>query len=366
MLLQNRSRLAETGFDFACSNSFPNLHPFVGPGHGKTLLPQGFKVSDPEGLIRELTSGKQAAVVGSSENFSFFFEPDRVADLAALLRPHFAEIRIITYLRRQDRHAISHHQEGAKPNRSPEGALWGHAPVALPPHDPAQDLYLDYEARLMPWARAFGEGNMIIRVYDRTALKQQDIAADFLSLIGLDTGNFQPVDDRNISLGAAQAKIGHLLADANVAIDVVSSILKSMPRTGRLRPSRDEAQRFMSHYVDSNRRLNARFGISAEPDLFDADFSDYPDEPQSDWTEETASDAMRALLLHLDGSLPALSVDDLRTAAEVLQKTKPLVALRLVRAALTLRPKGPALLKLQDRLQGRLSPGATQDPTALS
>jgi hypothetical protein len=354
-LVENLGFLASNGIDYASSAFMPNLHPFVGHGAGISFLPSGFRVTNPEGMIHDLTAGTQPRVVASSENFSFFFDPVAIQDLATLLQPHFGQISIVTYLRRQDRHAISHHQEGAKPNRSPEGALWGHRAAALPNYSPSQDLYLDYAARLAPWAKAFGDANMIIRAYDRNTLKNGDIVSDFLSIFGLEADSLQSTKDRNLSLGAAQAKVGHLMAESGVGADVASSVLKAMPRTGRLRPSRAEAQQFLSRYVDGNRRLNERFHIAVTPDLFDADFSDYPEMAENDWTEETASEAIRALLPHLNGASPALTPVDLRSAAEALQKNKPEVALHFVLAALALRPSGPALKKLQHRLEERLA-----------
>lgn len=350
----NRPYLCQQGYDYGCSSLFPNLHLHVGPGQGASFLPSGFKVTNPEGLIADLTAGTRDRVIGSSENFSFFFSAAAVRDLADLLRPYFGEVRIISYLRRQDFHAISHHQEGAKPNRAPEGALWGHAAAALPVWSPTQDLYLDYAARLAPWAEAFGAENLMIRAYDRSLLKDGDIVADFLSLLGLGSTSLQTTANQNVSLGAAQAKIGHLMAENGVKAEVASTVLKGMPRTGRLRPSRKEAQDFLARYVGSNQRLNAQFRITDLPDLFDPDFSDYPEVAETDWTEETAAEAFRAVLPHLDGSTPNLTFVDLRTAAEVLQKNKPDMALRFVRAALAQRPNGPALLKLQGGLEQRL------------
>lgn len=362
-LSQNQSALAGRGFGYASSALFPNLHPFVGPGQGNSFLPSGFRVTDPQGLVAALAAPEQPQVIASSENFSFFFDAAAVSALADLVRPHFDEVRIVTYLRRQDRHAVSHHQEGAKPNRSPEGALWGHAPRALPDMAEVQDLYLDYDRRLTPWADAFGEANMLIRVYDRSMLRNGDIVADFLAALGLGDLPLQTSGDRNVSLGAAQAKIGHLMASGGVAAEVASTVLKAMPRTGKLLPSKDQARAFLARYDQSNRRLNQRFGVAGQPDLFDADFADYPDEAENDWTEDTATEAIRAVLPHLEGSVPPVSLADLRSAAEALQKNKPDVALRFVRAALAQRPTGPALLKLEARLLQRLASPAA-DATA--
>ena len=72
---------------------------FVTPGQ---LLPEGMRLADPAEFAGRLAASEGDLIV-SSENFSFFFQPAAIAELAQTLRTVFAEIRIICYLRRQDR-----------------------------------------------------------------------------------------------------------------------------------------------------------------------------------------------------------------------------------------------------------------------
>ena len=356
-LHQNRVVLGACGADYVSAPTAAHLHSYLGPCASGALMPDGFKVLDPVGLAGRLASGDQDIVIAGSENFSFFFHKPQIAALHQALRPLFDDIRIQCYLRRQDRHAVSHHQEGAKPHRQAEGALWGHAPNALPDHTKGQDLYLDYDRRLALWAEVFGADKLDIRVYDRALLKDGDIFADFLALIGLNIRGLHPVGDRNISLGAAQTKAGHLMNALAVQPSMMEAILNRIGNEGRLVPSQGQARAFLDHYRDSNRRLNARFAISALPDLFNDDFDDYPAAPQSDWTEPGATEALQAVLAQLTEVSPApsaLNADDLRHAAVALQAKFPDAALRLISAAHALRPGGPAILKLKAELEFRL------------
>ena len=278
------------------------------------------------------------------------------------MRPYFDEIRIVSYLRRQDRHAVSHHQEGARPNRRAEGDLWGHAPDALPDYSPTHDLYLDYDRRLGLWADVFGQDKLDLRVYDRRRLKDGDIVADFLTLIGLDTSDVASVGDKNVSLGAAQTKVGHLMNAARVRPSVADVILSQIDAKGRLLPSQVQARAYLERYRDSNRRLNARFRISDLPDLFEDDFDDYPLDDQDNWTEDSANVALQAVLSQsneLATTMTALSADDLRDAAAALKYRSPEAALRFANAALALRPTGPAILKLKSNLENRLAKSPT-------
>ena len=358
-LHQNRMSLQACGVAYASSTTAAHLHSFLGPAAGGGFLPNGYRVLDPGALADSLTAAEQDLVIAGSENFSFFFHRAAIAALELALRPHFDEIRIQCYLRRQDRHAVSHHQEGAKPHRQAEGELWGHAPNALPDHSPPHDLYLDYDRRLGLWAEVFGEDKLDLRVYDRGLLKGGDIFADYLALIGLNIGEVTSVGEKNVSLGAAQTKAGHMMNGLGIRPGTVEAILARIGAGGRLLPSQDEARRFLDRYRDSNRRLNQRFRISALPDLFNDDFDDYPATPQSGWTEAGASAALLAALSQIAAPTPAvgaLTADDLRRAAAALQDLAPDAALRLINAAHELRPEGPTIGKLKAELERKLRP----------
>ena len=353
-LHQSRARLASGGVAFVSAQTAAHLHPYLGPCTQAAFLPDGYMVLDPEALADRLAAADQDTVIASSENFSFFFLRAPITALEQALRPHFDEIRILCYLRRQDRHAVSHHQEGAKPHRLAEGALWGHAPTALPDPGPGQALYLDYERRLGLWAEVFGADKLDLRVYDRALLKNGDIFADVLSVIGSGLEGLTSVGERNVSLGAAQTKAGHLMNGLAVRPRIMAAILARIGGAGRLLPSQAGAREFLEPYRASNRRLNERFQISALPDLFNDDFSDYPATAQSDWTEAGATAALLASLAQLSEiapALPALSADDFRIAAVALQARSPETALRLISAAQALRPAGPGIAKLKAELE---------------
>lgn len=353
---QNRVLLGVCGVAYVSSPSAVHLHSYLGPMANGRLLPDGFMVLDPDGLVARLRAAEQDLVVASSENFSFFFHKAQIVALEQLLRPLFDEITIVSYLRRQDRHAVSHHQEGAKPHRQADGDLWGHAPTALPEPNPAQDLYLDYDRRLGLWAEVFGADHTILRVYDRALLKSGDTFADFLSVIGLNISGLPSVGDSNVSLGAVQTKAGHLMNGAGLRARVAATVLARLPGGGRLLPARADAMAFLDRYRASNRRLNARLRVSDQPDLFNDDFADYPDTAQNGWTEEGANATLAALMAELTDTLPALSAltaDDLRSAAVALTETSPEIAHRLINAAAALRPNGPMILRIKADLDRR-------------
>ena len=357
-LLLNRNLLGDHGICHLASPTTGYLHTYLGTVSPYKLIPEGFTVLDREGLEDRLETVDRDVVVASSENLSFFFEKAPIAALEGLLRPYFDEITIVSYLRRQDRHAVSHHQEGAKPQRQAEGALWGHAPNALPDVSPDHDLYLDYDRRLGLWAEVFGADHLVLRVYDRALLKDGDIFADFMAVIGVDSAGLSTVGDRNVSLGASQTKAGHLMNAAGLRHREVEAVLQMVPAGGRLLPSRAQAAAFLERYRASNRRLNDKFKITALPDLFDDDMADLPDEPQNDWTEAGATAALRAILAKLTGTqqagLQAVTADDYLAAALAMTPANPEAAYRMITAAAALRPHGPAIQRIKADLERRI------------
>lgn len=218
-LAANNVALAKKGIQFyyrdyfSGNNLAPQLHSWMGFDLDIGIVPDGMRIRDAEKLAQELSQIKKDVII-SSENFSFLFDREEISSLQKALSQHFPEIKIICYIRRQDQHVISHHQEGSKIARRPEYDLFGHSPRAIPPYEAKHDLYLDYHTRLGMWADAFGDQNLVISVFDREKLLNGDVVADFFDVIGVD--EFLPVGEKNTSLSAAQVKVGHLVNSSEI------------------------------------------------------------------------------------------------------------------------------------------------------
>lgn len=343
-LAANRGRLAEIGFAYAAGQNGINL----GGVFGKT--PVGSDGADNSNgamnrrrkmIVDMLTQTDMPNVIGSSESFSYLFDPDPIAHWKEALAPHFQTIRIISYLRRQDTLAVSHHQEGATPQHKPAIKLYGYSPTALPEPNDLQDRYMDYATRIGHWADVFGDAAVRLRVYDRAMLKGGDAVADFLDLLGIADTGFDFTDEQNVSMGFYQAKIGHILNEVIDQQQAKMSVMSRLPSTAKLMPKRADAVRFAERFRDSNRRLNARFHLGAAEDPFSGDFSSYPEEGNELWSEETTNQAIRAcgeVINSLSAGATTFTVDDYMAAADALADTNPVTATRFLQAALTLRP----------------------------
>jgi len=366
-LVHNKQALKSRGMQFFYSNyrtgenRAPELHSWMGYDHEEGLVPCGMRFSDPEKLAEDLSQLVNDVVI-SSENFSFLFDRGEIERLKKALSRRFSSIKVICYIRRQDQHIVSHHQEGSKLFRQAEYDLFGHSTLAIPDHEPKHDLYLDYHQRLSMWGDAFGDENLIIKVFDRSRLKNGDVVADFFDTMGL-VDNFQTIDEKNTSLSFLEAKIGHIVNASDVQHKrwMVGLLTPRMGVSEKLLPSRNEATEFYSHYIESNRRLNQRFGISEEAAVFSNNFDMYPEEQVDAWSEMSANEAIRKIIEAVDDVYGGLTIDEMRDAAIALESVEPMVGLKLMRMAHKLRPEGAFIRRKLNEYQRRMEEGADEN-----
>lgn len=350
-LAANRAALASHGYGYPVGSNDLNL----GAVAGKSSL-DGTMGEYRATLAARIAADPAPTVIASSEAFSYLHDGQDIQAFRDLLAAHFASIHIITYLRRQDQFAVSHHQEGANPQDKPAARLHGHAPTALPAPNPAQQHYLDYATRIGLWADAFGDAALVIRVYDRGLLKSGDAVADLLDIVGLGDVDLTRQPDKNLSMGFVATKLGHILNTAVTSTQTKASILARVPNDGKLLPRRDAARAFLAPYRDGNRRLNARFGINDLPDLFPDDFAAYPEQGQETWSEDTANAALTACAQVIEGltaDTASFTVEEYSAAAKALARTRPDLARKFLTAALNIRPGSARLRARLEKLQSR-------------
>lgn len=359
-LARNREVLTARGVTFASFGSVTTIHPALQlPTPSRHLIPQGMVISDLDALVDTLANAPTDRVIASGENLSFLFDPGQIIRLKTALGRAFDSVRIVTYLRRQDRHAVSHHQEGAKPDRKAEVDLFGTAPRALPQPTEEMRLYLDFNRRIGHWMDAFGDANVTVRIFEPSRLIAGDAWLDFLSVAGISAEGLQPVARQNVGLGATKTKIGHIAKIVDLPNPLHARLLAALPDDARMRPSRAEAKAFFAPYRDGNMALARRLGEAAGQldgtGLFDDDFSSYPEDAEDSWSEDSANAAIASVLKFLAQSPMLPNASHLREAAELaLAAGKPHLAMRLVMGAVSLRPNAPQVLALKDKVSRRL------------
>lgn len=347
-LKTNSEALEAQGVCFVAPEGQSTLHKVIGPVAIGKIAKKGFHVCNAPLLCRLFAEAPQDKVIASSENFSFFFHPSHIENLAKLLHSIFDRVQIIVYLRRQDSHAVSHHQEGAKIDRQAEAEIFGNGTTALPRSGPGLDNYLNYHTRIGYWLDTFGTENVTVRIWDRKSLVKGDAWHDLMDAAGLDPEPLTTIKDLNVSLGMSKAKIGHIMQAQGIEMDLRSMIMRALPDDAGQMPARADAQRFYERYRDGNIALNARLGARDGSDLFSSDFSSYPEEGRETWTEETASHAIASILDALNAWHSDAGAVQLREAAVLAKRAKkPELAYSLIQAASKLRPQGPLIKRLR-------------------
>jgi len=306
----------------------------------------GLFVNQIEKLANKLNESHYNNVIMSAENFSWIFNAKHLKDLSNELSKFF-DVRVISYIRRQDKLLMSHFQQASKSPNLPAYAYYKGGCLSLPYSREHYDEYLDYNRKLSMWGEAFGIECMIVKVFDRNNLKNEDVVIDFFSTVGINTTNIETLTI-NESNGFQRTKIGHLINNSSLRGGLDSVIRKCTDNQSKMLPSRQEAQAIYKKFKSSNIELNKKFNVSNEfEDIFGDDFSSYPVESSEHWDEDSANEA----LTNIFNALPNLDsiVDLLRDAAVDLETVDLNKSYQLMKKANEFRPYGMFIKnKLED------------------
>lgn len=256
---------------------------------GSAYIKKGFVDS-----ISRFSQGYDNVVV-SSECFSWIFDASHLEKLSRELNRNFNEVEIIFYLRRQDRHAVSHYQQAAK--SFAEKVFYSGGNGALPDLDNNSIKYLDYYEKLLLWEAAFGKGNVTFRCFDDDVAKR-GVVSDLLLCLGISPADSPQDGERaNESWGWEKTKVFRILNELGVRHQSeCGKIIKSfLSDEGKLLPSADEAYEFYSYFIESNRKLSKRLGCIDRPNFFEEDFTFYPKVSCDAFNEESANQALMNL-----------------------------------------------------------------------
>ena len=199
--------------------------------------------------------------------------------LALLLGDVADEVRVIVYLRRQDRHALSIYAAETRFGRT--------TPFRFPGR--LSDGAFRYDRKLAAWARAFGDGAIRVRPFEAAQLAGGDLLTDFIDQAGL--GGVDGFD------GVSSADP----APTSAVVEFMRRINAAIPRfeNGRLSPARGpigdlaplvesaarapsapetEARRFLTRFVAGDAAVARRYlGRTDGRVFFDESFAAAPD-----------------------------------------------------------------------------------------
>ena len=193
-LQSNIAVLNENGFDYPHITQFSAVQ-FKGPSSHNCLAPalglkqSGFPAVDEDELqsLREFLLSTDKTVIISSEEIS------RIMDLTTLMK--FFEgmdVKVFVYLRHQANWAESMYNQRNKllffkqdERLFEEGTLSEEDLFRFLRQEHYTPL-MNFEALLDRWSEAFGQENLIVRIFDRKKMYKNDLLADFCQAIGID------------------------------------------------------------------------------------------------------------------------------------------------------------------------------------
>jgi hypothetical protein len=311
-LAANRDRLKELGFAYPSCTGTPDSRALtfyaLDPARCEDLhLEAGLTTVEARleaaqlletRLAEELAGlppGVHTVIFSSEHCHSRVRNQDELERLRALLLRHFERVRIIVYLRRQDRLAVS--------NYSTMMYGGGSHRQVLPAVDGTDGFY-NYEAVLDRWSAVFSPETIQPRLFEAKELVDGDLLSDFGAACGIGgaSGLSFPAKRNQSCQPAAQEFLRHMNARFPVFVDdqpnhergpLSAWIAAAFPGTGRL-PSRAEVQAFLAMFAASNDRVRQRWFPDRQA-LFDDDLSRYPEVSDEQLTFEDAVRVSAAL-----------------------------------------------------------------------
>lgn len=120
-------------------------------------------------------------VILSAEELAWINSESEIQSIYSSLSSIFEEIKIVVYLRRQDKHLLSHYHQGFKNPNSTARRFYGSDLNVFPEFKPYYNEYLDYSRKLRLWESKFGNDSFIVRFFEKDLLIDFDPVADFKS-----------------------------------------------------------------------------------------------------------------------------------------------------------------------------------------
>ena len=203
----------------------------------------------------------------SSENF---FSPTIAASVAQHMPESLRKTtRFIAYVRRQDAYLEALYKQKTKNGREhslPLEFVKKHVEIG------------NYQTVLDAFADTVGDENVILRRFERSAMKGGDVVADFLGCLGLDAADssfVQPVHEANQSLSrAVTEQMGALARHSTLNVRELAREMMRDPANAAPRRSgdvftKDQRLEIMALFEASNAELARRYLKDDSSPFFD-------------------------------------------------------------------------------------------------
>lgn len=260
-LLIHRAKLKQNGWDLFCTqpdgkqSSVGNANTWVSfSGMGKS-----FKATVNPNVFAYLAKTSDN-IVFSAEELFWLDDPLNIRHFVTGLANIFTEIKVACYLRRQDKHLLSHFQQGFKQPSSSATRFYGHNLCVVPEHQEHYSRYLDYHQKLSLWKSCVGIENIDAREFDENKLANNDAVSDFLTFLPFLQATKNPGSFANESNNLVQSILVHSIQKVRpellLDLDYEKFLQEEMFRYS-IKPklTRNESQKVLDIYRQSNCRL---------------------------------------------------------------------------------------------------------------
>lgn len=219
-LKSHTKKLKDNNFKFLSANASGNSSDFIAANlNGSQAL-----VTITNKFYDLLDTNENCDAIISAEHLSFIEDKSELLKLFDKASKLYNKIKIVAYVRKQHKLAISFKQQAAKQphiNASPSSQLCGHSLESpLPPLTVTMANYLKFDQKYTLWANVFGQDNVIFKLYDKDFLDEQCICKDFSKILGLTS----PLPSKNINegFGTVKTEIKHFLISSKAPNYIVN------------------------------------------------------------------------------------------------------------------------------------------------
>ena len=277
-------------------------HPFAFAAFGIN----GYSNGDLADLLSQLEtevagSGCQRVLLSSECLFKLPLNPGMEPFMAGLHRI-FGAIRVLVYLRRQDRWVESRYRHSV---------ISGHE---IPVAQLSQPRFADYLPHIDRWAEVVGPANMLVRAYETAQFPNGDIAADFEQAAGLPAGILPSLS--GVQANAAfsfevvqlRAAFNHLRLPQDLMLGLNEVLAQAVARgpAERFFVSPRQAGQLVRRYAESNRQIALRYMGRTNGKLFV--------DPPPSVSIHAAPEISRARMIEILGAVQQRAPDLLRRA----------------------------------------------------
>lgn len=290
-----------------------------------------------------LNQYKNRNLILSGEHFFLLNKENKktIKKIKSICDENFDEVKIVVYLRRQDKLALSFKQQaskGSKKNQMISSVLCGHSSSALPELTNELFDYLNFGEKIEYWEEYFSKENMIVADFDN--LYKKDICLDFKIRTNIDL-HLTP-ERVNSGVSKRFSLISHKLIQHELAPESIIKIRKHLDddNNEKVMANRNDVALFLQNFNQSNNKLK-RYNIS-----FDDDLEKHPNKESYFFNNSDLDALFNATKQALfDTSLSSKEIDEIRDSALMLEKTNIKKAYALMKIAQRLRPNGSFINK---------------------